>query len=424
MSCAACSTKSLRSFLRSFNYIESHEPAKPKLPYNIRQVPKRSFNTSPSNKYRFSLPVSGQSQLSAASTKSDDAYLPFVKLATDGDHDGHLSSWLATSIANQKPPSHQVQAESLVVGGQPVGSPVVARRSLSLNAEAGGGVGSEIASSDIYSESARSSTVTYGRDLGVRFGRNHRRGGNLSTNQHSTYKEAGPRDVAMASAKRPSRSLRLAGAGQTSLRPTSANAIRETTEKTSREGGRRTRAVNFAGSAQPASGKRDGNREREVWQTQKSALAQKFGAQGWAPRKRLSPDALDGIRALHAQYPDKYTTPVLADQFKVSPEAIRRILKSRWRPSEEEEVDRRQRWDKRGEIIWGQMVEIGIKPPKKWREMGIRTHQDDVTKSKRQEGTASATHLNVVQRSKFRDMDSGGPDYDTFTKGSLADRIV
>ncbi|KAH0544818.1 hypothetical protein FGG08_001047 [Glutinoglossum americanum] len=109
----------------------------------------------------------------------------------------------------------------------------------------------------------------------------------------------------------------------------------------------------------------------EPWQVQKDALEAKFGSSGWNPRKRLSPDALDGIRALNAQFPDKYTTPVLAEQFKVSPEAIRRILKSNWRPSDEDAEKRRERWDKRGEKIWGKLVELGVKPPKKWREMGV-----------------------------------------------------
>ncbi|KAL8734710.1 MAG: hypothetical protein Q9166_001366 [cf. Caloplaca sp. 2 TL-2023] len=109
--------------------------------------------------------------------------------------------------------------------------------------------------------------------------------------------------------------------------------------------------------------------KRETWQIQKDALSSKFGSTGWAPRKRLSPDALEGIRALHAQFPEKYTTPVLASQFEVSAEAIRRVLKSKWRPNEEEENNRRQRWDKRGERIWGQMVALGVKPPKKWREV-------------------------------------------------------
>ena len=107
------------------------------------------------------------------------------------------------------------------------------------------------------------------------------------------------------------------------------------------------------------------------WQVQKKALLEKFGSSGWSPRKRLSPDALEGIRMLHSQSPEKYNTPVLAHHFQVSPEAIRRILKSKWRPNEDEEVKRRQRWDKRGESIWSRMVEIGIKPPKKWRDMGV-----------------------------------------------------
>ena len=117
------------------------------------------------------------------------------------------------------------------------------------------------------------------------------------------------------------------------------------------------------------------NGKRESWQTQKSALEKKFGSSGWTPRKRLSPDALEGIRALHAQYPDKYTTPVLAQLFEVSPENIRRILKSKWKPNEEEEASRRQRWDKRGEAIWSRMAELGVKPPKKWRQKGIGKDQ-------------------------------------------------
>lgn len=80
---------------------------------------------------------------------------------------------------------------------------------------------------------------------------------------------------------------------------------------------------------------------------------------------------MEGIRHLHATQPGKFTTPVLADHFKVSAEAIRRILKSKWQPSDEEHEARMERWDKRGERIWSNMVEMGVKPPKKWREMGV-----------------------------------------------------
>lgn len=110
---------------------------------------------------------------------------------------------------------------------------------------------------------------------------------------------------------------------------------------------------------------------REQWQIQKSALQAKF-EEGWQPMKRLSPDALAGIRALHAQMPDVYTAATLADNFKVSPEAIRRILKSKWTPRQEEEIDRQKRWFKRGEKVWSRWAEEEkMKPPKRWRELGV-----------------------------------------------------
>jgi hypothetical protein len=80
---------------------------------------------------------------------------------------------------------------------------------------------------------------------------------------------------------------------------------------------------------------------------------------------------MEGIRHLHETQPEKFTTPILAQYFKISPEAIRRILKSKWRPSDEEHEERLRRWDKRGEKIWSNLVELGVKPPKKWREMGV-----------------------------------------------------
>jgi Neugrin len=101
---------------------------------------------------------------------------------------------------------------------------------------------------------------------------------------------------------------------------------------------------------------------RELWQIQKAALKKKFGEQGWNPRKKLSPDTMEGIRALHEQYPQKYTTPVLAEQFKVSPEAIRRILKSKWAASPEKMEERRVRWAKRHDRIWDAQAEMGLRP--------------------------------------------------------------
>ena len=120
----------------------------------------------------------------------------------------------------------------------------------------------------------------------------------------------------------------------------------------------------------PKSGDIPTQRKRVPWQYQKEALSQKFGSTGWQPRKRLSPDALDGVRALHAQEPNKYTTPVLAHHFQISPEAIRRILKSKWMPNDDEDAKRRERWNKRGRSIWFRRSQLGIRPPKKWRNVG------------------------------------------------------
>ena len=91
----------------------------------------------------------------------------------------------------------------------------------------------------------------------------------------------------------------------------------------------------------------------------------------WAPTKRLSPDALDGVRTLHAQYPERFTPDVLAAEFSVTHEAIDRILKSKWKPDAEEQEERRERWERRGAKIWESMVAKGEHAPKRWREMGI-----------------------------------------------------
>ncbi|GKZ17046.1 required for respiratory growth protein 9 mitochondrial [Aspergillus brasiliensis] len=102
----------------------------------------------------------------------------------------------------------------------------------------------------------------------------------------------------------------------------------------------------------------------EKWQIHRQALKEKF-KDGWNPPKKLSPDALEGIRHLHAVAPEKFTTSVLAEEFKISPEAIRRILKSKWRPSETEIEDRRKRWERRHDRIWGHLSELGLRPSTK-----------------------------------------------------------
>lgn len=110
--------------------------------------------------------------------------------------------------------------------------------------------------------------------------------------------------------------------------------------------------------------------ERPEWSKQKEALKQKF-PEGWRPPKRLSPDALEGIRVLHKQFPDMYTTEALAKKFEVSPEAIRRILRAKWEPTAEEDEDRQRRWFNRGVSVWQRYAELGRQPPRRWRDAGV-----------------------------------------------------
>lgn len=91
------------------------------------------------------------------------------------------------------------------------------------------------------------------------------------------------------------------------------------------------------------------------WKKHQVALREQFPS-GWAPPKRLSREAMDLVRTMHAANPSLYSTAALAAQFKVSPEAIRRILKSRFEISKHE-ADRREAKRKearKAEAIGGQ----------------------------------------------------------------------
>jgi hypothetical protein len=71
------------------------------------------------------------------------------------------------------------------------------------------------------------------------------------------------------------------------------------------------------------------------YQNYKSTIQEHF-PEGWSPPRKLSREAMDGLRELHRFDPDTFTTPVLADRFRISPEAVRRILKSKWEPTREQ----------------------------------------------------------------------------------------
>ncbi|TKA67316.1 hypothetical protein B0A55_09071 [Friedmanniomyces simplex] len=160
--------------------------------------------------------------------------------------------------------------------------------------------------------------------------------------------------------------------------------------------------------------------KREPWELQKDALEHKFGETGWQPRKRLSPDTLDGIRALHASDPAAYSTETLSEHFKIAPEAIRRILKSKWRPNEGETEDRRVRWERRGVKKWKEMSEMGMRPPVKWRAMGVGGAEGVVEERmpKRKKVRRASTGLS------WDEVTGGVMSDEQRSSGSLADRLL
>lgn len=139
---------------------------------------------------------------------------------------------------------------------------------------------------------------------------------------------------------------------------------------------------------------------RPEWQKQKEALKAKF-PEGWRPIKRLSPDAMAGIRALNAQFPDTYNSEHLSKRFEVSPEAIRRILRSKWTPSAETEEKRQERWHRRGLQVWERKAALGIKPPRRWRDEGIT--RDPGFQYRKREARERERQWEEDEREKYRE---------------------
>ncbi|KAG7094937.1 hypothetical protein E1B28_005739 [Marasmius oreades] len=65
------------------------------------------------------------------------------------------------------------------------------------------------------------------------------------------------------------------------------------------------------------------------YKTHRKAMQRVF-PEGWNPPKKLSREAMEGLRELYHLDKEKFSTPVLAQKFRISPEAVRRILKSNW----------------------------------------------------------------------------------------------
>lgn len=101
----------------------------------------------------------------------------------------------------------------------------------------------------------------------------------------------------------------------------------------------------------------------------KQAMKKRF-PEGWSPPRKLSREAMEGLRSLHAHDPETFSTSVLAEKFRISPEAVRRILRSKWMPTTEQRArliarDRlsREQWiQERREEEWKKQQESRAGP--------------------------------------------------------------
>ncbi|KAF7325858.1 hypothetical protein MKEN_00436500 [Mycena kentingensis (nom. inval.)] len=125
-----------------------------------------------------------------------------------------------------------------------------------------------------------------------------------------------------------------------------------------------------------------------AWSVHRTSLKEAF-PDGWNPPRKLSREAMEGLRQLHRLNPETFSTPVLAQRFRISPEAVRRILKSRWTPS----TARRQQLVKR---------EAEARAERGARSERERVETEEVLRSKRDFRAARHTEEGLLSNNPRR----------------------
>lgn len=87
----------------------------------------------------------------------------------------------------------------------------------------------------------------------------------------------------------------------------------------------------------------------EPWKRQMFALKERF-PQGWDPKRRLSRDEMEDLRQRKRAHPELNNSQ-LGDMYRVSPEAVRRVLRSTWAPKGDAAQRVQKRWKRRGERL-------------------------------------------------------------------------
>ncbi|GAA5911262.1 mitochondrial ribosome assembly protein RRG9 [Sporobolomyces salmoneus] len=97
----------------------------------------------------------------------------------------------------------------------------------------------------------------------------------------------------------------------------------------------------ISSSSNDSEGGGEGKEGKELpeWKRHQLTLRSKFPG-GWAPPKRISREAMDLLRTLHSVDPEANSVTTLSEKFKISKEAVRRVLKSRFELSRKEREKR------------------------------------------------------------------------------------
>ncbi|KAK6463539.1 hypothetical protein DFJ63DRAFT_312848 [Scheffersomyces coipomensis] len=89
-------------------------------------------------------------------------------------------------------------------------------------------------------------------------------------------------------------------------------------------------------------------REKPLWEKRNESLKARYPI--WNPTKKLSRSVMEDIKTLKDKIPHLKTID-LANHFQISPESIRRILRSKWVPTEQEQKSIMERHQRRKENV-------------------------------------------------------------------------
>ncbi|KAF3177211.1 Required for respiratory growth protein 9 mitochondrial [Orbilia oligospora] len=140
------------------------------------------------------------------------------------------------------------------------------------------------------------------------------------------------------------------------------------------------------------------DKDTPAWKIHMDSVKSKLKGEKWNPFGRLSPAAVATLKQLKQENPGM-TVEEYAPIFKISPDALRRILKSKWMPTPEQEADRNERWKRRGKAVWQEWEEKGLVQKKKEKKqevgLGMLTKREEENKKK---GFVVSRGLNLKNR--------------------------